>query len=152
MADRVMKVYLAASMRGGGDGKGWDSLKALASIVEGLGHQPMNEVCKERAPKVKATGKGDRYLYNRDMAWLSIADCLIADVTFCSLGVGYEVAVALREHGIPVLALCHRDLPVLSAMFEGNTDPLFHLERFSGPGDMKDSVRRFLCRIAKGTP
>jgi hypothetical protein len=150
MAGRVLKVYLAASMRGGGDGKGWEALRRLANIVEGLGHMPMNEVCADKAPKVKATGKGDRYLFNRDMAWLELADCLIADVTYPSLGVGYEVAVAVREHDIPVLALCHEELPVLSALFEGNTDPLFHLERYSGPEDLQDKVRRFLGKITKG--
>jgi len=150
MAGRVLKVYLAASMRGGGDGKGWDALRRLATIVEGLGHMPMNEVWADKAPKVKAAGKGDDFLYNRDMAWLRIADCLIAEVTYPSLGVGYEVAVAIREHGIPVLALCQEDLPVLSAMFEGNTDTLFHLERYSGPKDLQERVRRYLGKIAKG--
>lgn len=150
MAGRVLKVYLAASMRGGGDGKGWEALRRLADIVEGLGHIPMNEVRADKAPKAKVAGKGDRYLFNRDMAWLELADCLIADVTYPSLGVGYEVAVALRERGIPVLALCHEDLPVLSAMFEGNSNPLFHLERYSRPEVLQDKVRRFLGIIAKG--
>jgi hypothetical protein len=149
MAGRVLKVYLAASMRGGGEGKGWDSLRALAGIVVSLGHTPMNEVCKDRSPKVKAKGKGDDHLYNRDMAWLSIADCLIAEVTYPSLGVGYEVAVAIREMKIPVLALCHASLPELSAMFNGNTEPLFHVERYSNSDEMQDAVRRFLRKITK---
>jgi hypothetical protein len=149
MAGRVLKVYLAASMRGGGEGKGWDSLRALAEIVSSLGHTPMNEVCKDRSPKVQAKGKGDDYLYDRDMAWLRIADCLIAEVTYPSLGVGYEVAVALREMRIPVLALCNDPLPELSAMFNGNTEPLLHLVRCSSSDEMQDSVRRFLGKITK---
>ena len=150
MAGRVLKVYLAASMRGGGEGKGWDSLRRLADMVEGLGHMPMNEVCADRAPKVKVAGSGDEYLYNRDIAWLKLADCLIADVTYPSLGVGYEVAVALRERRIPVLALCHEEVQVLSAMFQGNTDPNFRLERYSGPRDLAKKLRRFLFKIAMG--
>lgn len=149
MAVRKLNVYLAASMRGGGDGKGWKSLEQLASIVGSLGHVPMNEVCKGTAPKVKAEGKGDDYLYNRDLAWLAIADCLIADVTYPSLGVGYEVAAAIREMGVPVLALCHTSIKQLSALFNGNTEPLFTLVRFNGPKDIEAAVRQFLDRIKK---
>ena len=149
MAGRVLKVYLAASMRGGGEGKGYDALRELACLVEDLGHIPMNEVCWERAPLVKAKGKGDDHLYNRDMAWLKMADCLIADITYPSLGVGYEVAVAIREQKIPVLGLYHRSVKDLSAMFNGNTEPLFHIESYSDTNDIQDLVRRFLGRIAK---
>jgi len=147
MAGRVLKVYLAASMRGGGEGKGWGHLKDLAAIVTALGHVPMNEVCCDKAPKVKVTGKGDDFLYNRDMAWLRIADCLIAEVTYPSLGVGYEIAAAVREQKIPVLALVQKKSPELSAMLNGNTDPLFHLQRYIGSGEMEEHVRRFLSKL-----
>ena len=147
MAGRVLKVYLAASMRGGGDGRGWDYLKELAAIVFSLGHVPMNEVCQDKAPKVKALGKGDEYLYNRDMAWLGLADCLIAEVTYPSLGVGYEIATAIREQKIPLLALYQKSTPELSAMIKGNTDPLFHLQSYTGSGEMEERVRRFLGNL-----
>jgi 2'-deoxynucleoside 5'-phosphate N-hydrolase len=147
MAGRVLRVYLAASMRGGGDGKGWGHLKELALIIAALGHVPMNEVCEDKAPKVKVSGKGDDYLYNRDMAWLELADCLIAEVTYPSLGVGYEIAAAIREQKIPVLALYQKNAPELSAMLNGNTDPLFHLQRYTGSGEMEERVRRFLGNL-----
>lgn len=147
MAGRVLKVYLASSMRGGGGGKGWDYLKELATIVGSLGHLPMNEVCSDKAPTVKVRGTGDDYLYNRDMAWLALADCLVAEVTYPSLGVGYEIAAALRELKIPVLALYQKSAPELSAMLNGNTDPLFHLQRYKGSEKMKEHVRRFLCKL-----
>jgi 2'-deoxynucleoside 5'-phosphate N-hydrolase len=152
MAGRVLKVYLAASMRGAGDGKGWGYLKELAAIVTSLGHIPMNEVCANAAPKVKAAGKGDDHLYNRDMAWLGIADCLLSEVTYPSLGVGYEIAVAIREQKIPVLALYQKSAPELSAMLKGNTDPLFHLQSYTGSGEMEEQVRRFLCKLTNKRP
>ena len=147
MAGRVLKVYLASSMRGGGDGKGWAYLKELAAIVESLGHVPMNEVCQDKSPKVKVAGKGDDFLYNRDMAWLEIADCLVAEVTYPSLGVGYEIATAIREHKIPVLALYQKNAPKLSAMLNGNTNPLFHLQSYTSSGEMEEQVRRFLGKL-----
>ena len=147
MAGRVLKVYLAASMRGGGDGKGWDYLKELAAFVATAGHVPMNEVCTDKAPTVKVRGKGDDFLYHRDMAWLRLADCLIAEVTYPSLGVGYEIAAAVHEQKIPVLALYQKNATELSAMLKGNTDPLFHLQRYKGSGEMEDRVRRFLGNL-----
>jgi len=147
MASRVLKVYLASSMRGGGDGKGWGYLQDLAAIVASLGHIPMNEVCQDKAPKVKVPGKGDDFLYNRDLAWLEVADCLVAEVTFPSLGVGYEIGAALREQKVPVLALYQKSAPKLSAMLKGNTDPLFHLQSYTGSREMGEQVRRFLSKL-----
>ena len=46
----------------------------------------------------------DRAIHDRDLAWLKEADCLVAEVTTPSLGVGFEIAKA-TEWGLRVLCL-----------------------------------------------
>ncbi len=37
------------------------------------------------------------------------ADCMLAICDYPSLGLGYEMATAIEKHGIPVLAVAHKD-------------------------------------------
>lgn len=143
-----MKVYCAASMRGGGR---WaENLEKIATIVEELGHIPLTEAWADSLEPVDIPGSGDQWIYDRDMQWLMGSDCVIAEVSSPSLGVGYEIAVALHRKGIPVLALCHESVPILSAMIHGNTDPLMELERYTGDHDLRDKITAFLTKI--GSP
>ena len=56
------------------------------------------------------TGVTEEYIYNRDMDWLRTAECVVAEVTQPSLGVGYELGFA-ESINVPVLCLyvplCH---------------------------------------------
>ncbi len=61
----------------------------------------------------------DKAIHDRDVAWLMASDCVVAEVTNPSLGVGYEIGLASQAK-IPVLCL-YRALPDrrLSAMIAG---------------------------------
>jgi len=62
----------------------------------------------------------DREIHDRDIEWLREADCLVAEVTTPSLGVGYEVGRA-SEWGKPVLCLFRRSSGrARSAMIAGS--------------------------------
>jgi hypothetical protein len=133
-------------MRGGG--KWVDHLEHITRVVKELGHEPLTEVADDQGIAVEVEGSGDQWIFNRDMAWLGMAECLIAEVSAPSLGVGYEVAVALHEARVPVLALCHESVRALSAMIHGNTSPLLELRRYNELDDIRDIVRAFLSKIA----
>jgi len=145
MADRSLKVYCAGSMRGGGS---WvENLDHISRIVGELGHVPLTEVSGSKEHDVEVDGSGDQWIYNRDMEWLHMSDCLIAEVSAPSLGVGYEIAVALHEGGLPVLCLCHESVATLSAMVHGNTNPLMELQRYSDLDDIRGIISVFLSKI-----
>ncbi|XP_019498312.1 PREDICTED: 2'-deoxynucleoside 5'-phosphate N-hydrolase 1 isoform X2 [Hipposideros armiger] len=79
-----------------------------------------------RAPPGQAQGEetagGDRFIHERDLAWLQQADVVVAEVTQPSLGVGYELgrAVALNKR---ILCLFRpQSGRVLSAMIRGAAD------------------------------
>jgi hypothetical protein len=113
-----MKIYFAGSIRGGRDDAG-----LYADLISSL--QTFGEVLTEHVGDPELTragddGPDDRFIHDRDMAWLSVCDLLVAEVTVPSLGVGYELGRAV-EMKKPVLCL-HRPMAgrPLSAMVAGS--------------------------------
>ena len=113
-----MKIYFAGSIRGGRS-----DAPVYQSMIEYL--SSFGEVLTEHVGDISLSENGDdgpddRFIHDRDMAWLSACDFVVAEVSVPSLGVGYELgyAVALKK---PVLCL-HRSDPgrPLSAMIAGS--------------------------------
>ncbi|MEN6622885.1 MAG: nucleoside 2-deoxyribosyltransferase [Smithella sp.] len=115
-----MKIYFAGSIRAGrNDSEIYETmiswLKSFGKVLtEHVGDPALSEVSKD--------GPADRYIHDRDMAWLSICDVVVAEVTVPSLGVGYELGWA-TSWGKPVLCL-YREVEgrSLSAMIAGSPD------------------------------
>jgi len=62
----------------------------------------------------------DKQIHDRDLKWLRNSDIIVAEVTTPSLGVGYEIAIAVKE-SIPVIALFRNNTEKrLSAMIKGD--------------------------------
>ena len=60
----------------------------------------------------------DKFIHDRDLAWLRDSDLVVAETTRSSLGVGYEIAMA-TVYQIPVVALHRPEESSLSAMIAG---------------------------------
>jgi len=113
-----MKIYFAGSIRGGRV-----DASVYQSMIEYL--SSFGEVLTEHVGNTSLSDKGDdgpddRHIHDRDMAWLSACDLLVAEVSVPSLGVGYELgyAVALNK---PVLCLYRSESGrPLSAMIAGS--------------------------------
>lgn len=66
--------------------------------------------------------RSDKEIYDRDVAWISEADVVVAEVTVASLGVGYELGKA-EALGKKVICLYKYDgSGRLSAMIAGNSN------------------------------
>jgi hypothetical protein len=112
-----MKIYFAGAIRGGRD----DATLYL-EIMKLL--RAYGEVLTEHvaAPDLSVLGESrdDRWIHDRDLAWLRDADCLVAEVTTPSLGVGFEIAKA-TEWGKRVLCLYRPSAGrALSALIAGS--------------------------------
>jgi len=112
-----MKIYFAGSIRGGrGDAALYlqiiDYLKTFGEVLtEHIGDQNLTDLGDD--------GPTDKYIHDRDLAWLQSADILIAEVTTVSIGVGYEIGRAV-ESGKKVLCLFRPESGKnLSAMIAG---------------------------------
>ena len=111
-----MNIYFAGAIRGGRE-----DVALYLEIIKQLG--AYGQVLTEHIGNPELTGLGeiedDKKIHDRDLAWLKQADCLVAEVTTPSLGVGYELGKA-TEWSKPILCIFR---PVegraLSAMIAG---------------------------------
>ena len=85
---------------------------------------------------------GDRKIHDRDLEWLQSSDCLVAEVTTPSLGVGYEIGKA-TEWGKPVLCLYRpEERRSLSAMISGSNRVT--LKEYQNPSELPEIFEQFL--------
>ena len=122
-----MKVYFAASIRGG---------RADISIYKQLiaylsnNHEVLTEHIGDDS--IIASGeveRTDKAIRDRDIQWIEECDVMVAETTNPSLGVGYELAYA--EHiGKPVIILHRTNQSQLSAMIAGTDyfDSIYYYE------------------------
>jgi 2'-deoxynucleoside 5'-phosphate N-hydrolase len=112
-----MKIYFAGSIRGGRD----DVLiyETMITHLRSFGEVLTGHVGDPALSEAGDDGPSDQYIYDRDMAWLSACDLVVAEVSVPSLGVGYELGRAVAV-GKPLLCL-HRKTSArpLSAMIAG---------------------------------
>ncbi|MCX9026774.1 MAG: nucleoside 2-deoxyribosyltransferase [Candidatus Methanoperedens sp.] len=111
-----MKIFFAGSIRGG---RGM--LPTYIQIIEMLkkqGHTVVSEhVASELLEKIEEKIT-DEEIFNNDIGYIDECDCLVAEVTTPSIGVGYEIGYAISKGK---LVLCiHREDANVSAMVRGN--------------------------------
>ena len=97
-----MKIYFAASIRGGRD-----DVDIYIKLIEHL--KQYGEVLTEHVGERGLTPQGEKnvseeFIHNRDMAWLLQTNIVVAEVTNPSLGVGYELGRAMMDKK-PILCL-----------------------------------------------
>ncbi len=111
-----MKVYFAASIRGGRA-----DISIYKQLIDYLSNK--HEVLTEHIGDDSLTASGevetrDKAIRDRDIQWIEECDVMVAETTNPSLGVGYELAYA--EHiGKPVIILHRTNQTQLSAMIAG---------------------------------
>ena len=113
-----MNIYFAASIRGGRDDQ--EIYTGLIELLRKHGTVLTEHFGNAGIVASAGTGKDVAVIYQQDMAWVTQADVIVAEVTQPSLGVGYELGRA-ETMGKKVLCL-YRETPdrSLSAMVAGN--------------------------------
>ena len=115
----LMNIYFSCSITGGRDDQA-----IYAAIVNALlaeGHEvPTAHLSSPDILALEAVVEPNE-IYQRDVAWVTGCDALIAEVSTPSHGVGYEIALALTQ-GKPVLCL-YRSGKRVSKMITGNDHP-----------------------------
>jgi hypothetical protein len=112
-----MKIYFAGAIRGGRE-----DVALYLELVELL--KAYGTVLTEHIADEQVTALGelsdDRAIHDRDLAWLKEADCLVAEVTTPSLGVGFEIGKA-TEWDMRILCLFRPSAGrALSALIAGS--------------------------------
>lgn len=140
-----MKIYFAGSIRGGREDAALyqqiiDYLKTFGEVLtEHIGDPLLTSLGDD--------GPTDKYIHDRDLAWLQSSNVLVAEVTTVSMGVGYEIGRAV-ESGKKVLCLFRPDAGKnLSAMIAGCED--LELVNYAEFKEVKVVISRFLDEICK---
>lgn len=113
-----MEIYFAASIRGGRDDR-----QLYEQLITFLNQQ--HHVLTEHIgnPNLTANGENelsDQEIRDRDIAWLTVSDVVVAEATHPSLGVGYELAMA-EQLKKPTIILYRPQVARLSAMIAGTS-------------------------------
>jgi len=133
-----VKIYFAGSIRGGRD-----DTPLYLEIIGQLGAygRVLTEHVGDSGLSTLGEGSCDREIHDRDLSWLREADCLVAEVTTPSLGVGYEIGKA-TEWGMPTLCLFRPSTGrALSAMIAGSGG--VRLCEYESTADLCEILRDF---------
>lgn len=142
-----MKIYFAGSIRGGRENA--TVYEAMVTCLKSFGEVLTEHVGDPALSETGDDGPDDRFIHDRDMAWLAACDLVVAEVSAPSLGVGYELgwATALNK---PVLCL-HRIISgrPISAMIAGS--PGIQRIAYSSMDEAKTIMEEFIRKTAEGS-
>ncbi len=125
-----IKIYYAAAMLG--DRSNLNDNKVIFKGLEKLGYQMLTKfVIEDELDINKGRKLGD--IFKRDIDHLNETDVLIADISYPSTGVGFEIAYALLKNKY-VIAICRKDrVDKASALIRGINWEKFNLVIYSNP-------------------
>ena len=118
-----MRIYFAGAIRGGRED--WLLYRNIITLLQTYG-SVLTEHIGNSDLEVTGEDLADQEIHDRDLGWLKSCDCLVAEVTRPSLGVGYEIGKA-TEWGKRVICLYRPSVtPSLSAMIAGSDGVAVH--------------------------
>jgi hypothetical protein len=135
-----MKIYFAGAIRGGREDA--TLYLEIVNLLRAYG-EVLTEHVAAADLSVLGESKDDRWIHDRDLAWLREADCLVAEVTTPSLGVGFEIAKA-TEWGKWTLCLSRPSAGrALSALIAGSERVT--VREYQDPADLRKIFDEFFA-------
>ncbi|HUW67485.1 MAG TPA: nucleoside 2-deoxyribosyltransferase [Candidatus Nanoarchaeia archaeon] len=112
----MTKVFMSGSMRGGR--RLLDTYKFILEVLLSSGAEVLSQHVARDTIFEEEQGMSEAEIFMRDMGGVERCDCLVAEVTVSSIGVGYEICHAVGL-GKPVLCV-YEEGAKASAMVLGN--------------------------------
>ena len=116
----------------------------IIDFVESEGHTPLAGISADLTSTIPLT---DKQVYKRDLKWIDGSKIMIAEISAPSLGVGFEIAYAVYNKKMPVLALVNNTVKNVSAMITGCDSNLLTVAKFSNPEDLKEIIRSYIKEL-----
>jgi hypothetical protein len=135
-----MKIYFSGSISGGREHEA--IYQHLVAHLQALGHNVLSAHVADPVALEAEKDLPPREVFERDTNWVKDSEALIAEVSTPSLGVGYEIALAVQL-GKPVLCV-YRSGVRLSKMISGNTAPHMAVVVYSSEAELDEQVGVFL--------
>ena len=134
-----MNIYFAGSIRGGRQ-----DVCLYGTIIHAIQQRGHTVLTEHIGNPDYVSSAPDDVIYRTDTDWILSSDCVIAECTQPSLGVGYELAFA-EAHEKPVYILYNAKAH-LSAMLAGN--PAFHLYPYHTSEELESLLDHILSRYS----
>jgi nucleoside 2-deoxyribosyltransferase len=134
------KIFFAGSIRGGR--QLIPTYQYIIRFLKSRNFTVISEhVAAEGLEKVEAK-MTEQEIYEKDVNWVEESDCVVAEITVPSVGVGYEICHAAR-HKKPVLCLYETGANA-SAMVLGNTTGYVTSSSYSDKKQLEEIILEFL--------
>ena len=137
-----MIIYCAGPIRG--DVSYQKFYAEVINHIEDEGHSALAEFNGKFSMSIPLT---ERQIYKRDLKWIDGSKLMIAEISGPSLGVGFEIAYAIFQRKIPVLALVNSDVENVSAMLSGCDSQFLTIAEYQDMDDMKKIITDFINNI-----
>jgi len=136
-----MRIYFCGAIAAGRENL--PVYRHIVGRLKSIGHAVLTEHVAEPDVLERERALTPRRVFERDVEWMRDAECVIAEVSTPSLGVGYEIASALQATK-PTLCLYRAGLEI-SKMITGNTSPALSLGTWTGLQDLDRRIDAFLA-------
>ena len=140
----MSRVFLSGSMRGGR--RLVETYRFMADVMLSEGVEVLSEHVARETVFDDERGMSEQEIFMRDVGGIQQCDCLVAEVSVHSIGVGYEIcyAVGLEK---PVLCVYERDSNV-SAMVLGNKEVV--AQSYNDLDELRQIVQGFVGSVESG--
>lgn len=112
----MTKVFMSGAIRGGRSLV--DTYRFMADVLLSSGYEVLSEHVARNTVFEEEREMTEEEIFRRDMSGVEQCDCLVAEITVPSIGVGYEICRAVGL-GKPVLCVYEKGAKA-SAMVLGN--------------------------------
>lgn len=119
----------------------------ICRFLRGMGADVLSWHVADPALDEKESKMSEREIYDRDIGLLKRSECLIADVTIPSIGVGYEICSGLGMR-LPVLCV-HKHGANVSAMLLGNSGRNMIVEEYDNLEQLENIISGFVDSVGK---
>ena len=134
-----MKIYFCGSISGGR--KYLETYERMVEHLKVKGYWVLTEHVADPNVLASESEFTPEQIYIRDIEWLNECDCVIAEVSNPSLGVGYEICYALRKY-TPVLCIYEKGV-FLTRMLVGNNSEGLLVKEYESEADWKKIMDLF---------
>jgi len=139
-----MKIYFGFTVAG--DRSSITTARVIVAMLEAIGHVVLTKHLVEDDAWEKDRLITARQVYQRDLRWLTECDCLMAEVSGSSFGLGFETGYLLGATDKDAVLFYRRDVEKrISLLIIGNAHPRCTLVPYS---DVKEIEAFIASRMA----
>jgi nucleoside 2-deoxyribosyltransferase len=141
-----MKIYFSGSISGGRTHEA--IYQHLVAHLQSQGHYVLSAHVADPIALENEKDAAPREVFERDVNWVRECEAMVAEVSTPSLGVGYEIALAVQL-GKPVLCV-YRSGGRLSKMISGNPASNLTVAAYANEAGLDHLVDALLNGITTG--